>query len=76
MIVPPKVNTKERKRHDLNDLRLYFMMCEELNISNKEDIQESFGCLIKLTGNYKFMEEFIIFKEYVEKKKKEIQQGR
>lgn len=71
MLIPPTVNTKDRKNHDLNDLRIYYMVCEELGIIDKEDIQKSFYHLMKWAGNYKFLEEFSIFKRYIDKIKKD-----
>ncbi len=71
MILPPPLNTKERKNHDLNDLRVYYMMCEEMGISEKEDVQQSFYHLMRWAGNYKFLEEFQIFKRYVDRIKKD-----
>lgn len=71
MIVPPQLNTRERKNHDLNDLRVYYMICEDLGIAEKEDIQKSFFHLMRWAGNYKFLEEFQIFKNYIDKLKKD-----
>lgn len=67
MIVPPQLNTRERRNHDLNDLRIYYMICEDLGIAEKDDIQKSFFYLMRWAGNYKFLEEFQIFKKYIDK---------
>lgn len=71
MIVPSELGTKERKNNDLNDLRIYYMICEDLGIVENEDIQKSFFHLMKWAGNYKFLEEFQIFRNYIDKLKKD-----
>lgn len=74
MIVPSELGTKERKNNDLNDLRIYYMICEDLGIVENEDIQKSFFHLMKWAGNYKFLEEFQIFRNYIDKLKKDKRQ--
>lgn len=76
MIIPPQLNTRERKTHDLNDLRIYYMICEDLGIAEKEDIQRSFFHLMRWAGNYKFLEEFQIFKNYIDKLKSDKKQNK
>lgn len=71
MILPPPLNTKDRKKHDLNDLRVFYIVCEHLGISEKEDVQKSFFYLMKWAGDYKFLEEFQIFKKYIDRIKNE-----
>ncbi|KAI4291885.1 hypothetical protein PAPHI01_1159 [Pancytospora philotis] len=72
MLVPPALDTKDREAHDLNDLRVYYMLCEELGIANDEEVQKSFKCLINWAGKFKFVEEFTIFKQHVDRRKKEL----
>lgn len=69
MIIPPEINTKERKSHDLNDLRIYYMICEDIGIAETEDIQKSFYHLMKFAGQHKFLQDFILLKNYVDKLK-------
>lgn len=71
MLLPPRLNTKNRKEYDLNDLRIYYMICEDLGIADDENIQKSFQCLMNWAGDYKFIEEFTILKSHIDRKKKE-----
>lgn len=71
MLIPPSLNTKDRREHDLNVLRTYYMVCEDIGICEEEDIQKSFHFLMGWAGNYKFFEEFMIFKKYIDKRKEE-----
>ena len=73
MLVPPSLNSKDRKEHDLNDLRVYYMICEDIGIADDDDIQKSFFHLMRWAGNFKFLEEFTIFKAHIDKRKKERQ---
>lgn len=73
MILPPALNTDDRRVHDLNSLRVYYIICEEMGITEEESIQKSFAFLMEWAGEYKFLEEFVIFEEYVNKRKKEIE---
>ncbi|KAI5149184.1 hypothetical protein ENBRE01_0745 [Enteropsectra breve] len=75
MIVPPTLESKERREHDLNNLRIYYMICEDIGIDQEETIQRSFQYLMQWAGKYKFLEEFAIFKDYVDKKKEEKSKG-
>ncbi|OQS55701.1 hypothetical protein EHP00_467 [Ecytonucleospora hepatopenaei] len=73
MLVPPQLGSKERKEHDINILRMFFVVCENHNISEDEDIQKSFFHLVKWAGKSNFLEEYLMFEsfvqKYVEKKK-------
>lgn len=71
MLVPPQLNTKDRKEHDLNTLRVYYMVCEDLGIAESESVQKSFQCLMGWAGSFKFVEEFTIFKGHIDKIKRE-----
>lgn len=71
MLVPPGLNTQDRKEHDLNNLRVYYMICEEIGIADDENVQKSFQCLMGWAGNFKFIEEFTIFRKYIDKKRSE-----
>lgn len=66
MLVPPQLGTKERREHDLNLLRIYYMICEDMGLSDNENVQKSFQCLMSWAGTFKFVEEFTIFKEHVD----------
>lgn len=76
MLVPPTLNTKDRKDHDLNNLRIYYMLCEDIGIIDDENVQKSFHCLMGWAGNFKFVEEFTIFINHIDKRKEEIRKGR
>lgn len=67
MLIPPQVGTKDRKEHDINMLRMFYIVCETNNISNDEDIQKSFFHLVKWAGKSNFLDEFMLFEMYVEK---------
>lgn len=69
MLLPPALSTQERRSYDLDDLRVFYILCEELGIVNEEKIQKAFSLLMEWAGEYKFIEEFMILKEYVEKRK-------
>ena len=66
-VVPPSLDGKDPKENDLNDLREYYMICEDMGVADYENIQLSFFNLMKWAGHYKFLEEFIIFRKYVDK---------
>lgn len=72
MLIPPELDTKDRKIHDLNDLRIYYMICEDIGIANDENIQASFKCLINWAGHFKFIEEFTIFRKHIDRRRKEL----
>jgi len=72
MILPPTINSQDRKEHDLNDLRVYYLVCEELGIENDDSIQQSFHYLMQWAGNSKFLDEFLVFIRYIEKKKEDL----
>lgn len=74
MLLPPALGSPERRKHDLNNLRIYYMLCEEIGIAGEENVQKSFACLMRWAGDYKFMEEFGVFQEYIDKRKQEITQ--
>lgn len=71
MIIPPQLDTTERKHFDLNDLRVYYMICEDMGIAEEDNIQKSFYHLMKWAGNHKFLHEFRIFKMYIDTMRKE-----
>ncbi|KAI5178354.1 hypothetical protein PAEPH01_2538 [Pancytospora epiphaga] len=71
MLLPPQLDTESRKEYDLNDLRIYYMICEDLGIADDDNIQKSFQCLMGWAGKHKFMEEFSILKAHIDKKKQE-----
>lgn len=71
MFLPPKPNTKERKKFDISDLRVYYLICEDLGIVYEEHIQKSFYYLIKWAGQDKFSRETAILKDYIMKIRKE-----
>lgn len=52
---------------------MFFVVCENHNISEDEDIQKSFFHLVKWAGKSNFLEEYLMFEsfvqKYVEKKK-------
>jgi hypothetical protein len=70
MFLPPELNTKERRDFDLNDLRVYYLICEDLGIADEEHIQKSFYYLMKWAGKEKFSKETTILKEYIMKVRK------
>lgn len=65
MFLPPKPNTKERREFDLNDLRVYYLICEDLGIADEESIQKSFYYLMKWAGQDKFNKETAILRKYI-----------
>lgn len=73
MLIPPQLGTKERKEHDINMLRMFYVVCENYNISEDEDIQKSFFHLVSWAGKSNFLDEFQVFElfvnKYIEKKK-------
>lgn len=71
MFLPPESNTKERKEFDLGDLRVYYLICEEIGIADEEHIQKSFYYLMKWAGQEKFSRETAILRSYITKVKKE-----
>ncbi|CCI73917.1 ECU03_1115 [Encephalitozoon cuniculi GB-M1] len=73
MFLPPDANTKERRRFDLDDLRVYYLICEELGISEEEHIQKSFYYLMKWAGQDKFGGEVGLLRSYILRIRKERQ---
>ncbi|KAG5859371.1 hypothetical protein KMI_07g12140 [Encephalitozoon hellem] len=71
MFLPPDTNTKERRRFDLDDLRVYYLICEELGIAEEEHIQKSFYYLMKWAGQDKFSGEVGLLRNYIMRIKKE-----
>jgi hypothetical protein len=72
MFLPPELNTKERRAFDMGDLRVYYLVCEDLGIADEEHIQKSFYYLMKWAGKDKFSKETAILKEYITKVKKKM----
>ena len=71
MFLPPEANTKERRRFDLDDLRVYYLICEELGIADEEHIQKSFYYLMKWAGQDKFNSEVGLLRSYIMKVRKD-----
>lgn len=69
MIIPPPVNTKEREEHDISGLRVLYLLCEDTGIAHEEHVQKAFLLLRKLVGRDKFLSEFTILQEYIEKQR-------
>lgn len=65
MFLPPDPNTPARRDFDLGDLRVYYLICEELGIADEEHIQKSFFYLMKWAGQDKFGREAALLKEYI-----------
>lgn len=76
MLVPPQLDTKERKEHDMNILRIYYMICEDIGMAKDGNVQKSFQCLMNWAGSFKFVEEFTIFREHIDRLKREIQKNK
>lgn len=70
MFLPPEPNTRERRAFDIDDLRVYYLICEDLEIADEEHIQKSFYYLMKWAGQDKFNRETAILKSYIMKVKK------
>lgn len=72
MIIPPPLGTKAREEHDINNLRILYLISEELNIHQDGNVQRAFLLLKKLVGKHRFCREFVVLHMFLdgEKKKK------
>jgi len=65
MFLPPEPNTKERKKFDLESLRVYYLICEDLGIAEEECIKKSFYHLMAWAGQDKFNGEVRLLRDYI-----------
>ncbi|WUR04775.1 uncharacterized protein VNE69_10125 [Vairimorpha necatrix] len=67
MLIPPDFYTQERVDSDLDILRLYYTLCDELNLT--EDLKETFLRLSKLVGKPVFLKEFVLLAKFINNKR-------
>ena len=67
MLVPPQLGTQERRNHDLDLLRIYYLICEDIELVDHENVKKSFQYLMGWAGSFKFNEEFVVFKTHIDR---------